>query len=283
METGDGRIEDSGGATRNDGNVIRLPRDWLGPREELVPIGPAARERAARRDADDGLPPPADAFWSEDSAALHDAVQAPSTDPPFGLVAPVAGRQRGPRPPWLHRVGRVPWRWSLVAVAVATISGVAVIATVGGPGPHRVGTQAGSSRSVTHAAVGSTSRIAADGVVADLAKANVVTRLEAHAAAKHAHAATKAHARMSARGGHSTQLRGHATVRHHSAGSSPSAVTPAAGVSAANASRTPVSTPTSPSASAASTGSSEGSQSATAPAGPTGFGSMSGGCAVKCS
>jgi hypothetical protein len=79
VETGDRRTEDVDGATRNEENVVRLPRDWLGPREELVPIGPEARARAAGLGLDD-LPPTADAFWTEDAAALHDAVQGPSVD-----------------------------------------------------------------------------------------------------------------------------------------------------------------------------------------------------------
>jgi hypothetical protein len=60
-------------------NVVRLPRDWLGPkdwlepRDELVPLGrptsPPPQGAAT--------PQGADAFWSESSAAIQDAVQAP--------------------------------------------------------------------------------------------------------------------------------------------------------------------------------------------------------------
>ena len=100
MKTGDGETDDTGALTRDEENVIRLPRDWLGPPEELVPIGPAARARAAQRELNGQTPPAADAFWSEDSAALHDALQAPPEpspqrlDPPVGLVPPLAGRRR---------------------------------------------------------------------------------------------------------------------------------------------------------------------------------------------
>ena len=60
----DGWREQDGSGTPDGGeNVIRLPTDWVGPREELIPIG--------------APPPAASDFWSEDSAALHDAVQAP--------------------------------------------------------------------------------------------------------------------------------------------------------------------------------------------------------------
>ena len=58
---------------------MRLPRDWLGPREELVPFGP----RAASRVPDESSPtddaaPSAEDFWGERSAAIHSALQAPS-------------------------------------------------------------------------------------------------------------------------------------------------------------------------------------------------------------
>ncbi len=45
----------------SEDNVVRLPRDWLGPREELVPFGPSAEAE------DDGLatPPSTHDFWGE--------------------------------------------------------------------------------------------------------------------------------------------------------------------------------------------------------------------------
>jgi hypothetical protein len=68
-----------------------------------VPFGPAGRARAhAAKESDSvgTLPPGAHDFWGEDSAALHDAMQAPPSDPP----APVR------RDRW--SVGRVdPSRW----------------------------------------------------------------------------------------------------------------------------------------------------------------------------
>jgi hypothetical protein len=62
-------------------NVVRLPRDWLGPRDELVPFGP----RASSEDAEEP-PPTAEDFWGERSASIHDALQAPtdSVDAPAG-------------------------------------------------------------------------------------------------------------------------------------------------------------------------------------------------------
>lgn len=57
-------------------NVVRLPRDWLGPREELIPFGPRADEAEPPSDeaASPGLPTAAD-FWSgEAPVAVHEAV-----------------------------------------------------------------------------------------------------------------------------------------------------------------------------------------------------------------
>lgn len=91
----EGRQIEAGSATEPSNKVVRLPRDWLGPREELVPFGPSA-------------PPPAepelasfapDDFWGERAAAIHSAVQAPEDQPPEVPPAgestkPHAGRRR---------------------------------------------------------------------------------------------------------------------------------------------------------------------------------------------
>ncbi len=88
-------------------NVIRLPRDWLGPREELVPFGPRA---------DEGAPPPSAAdFWGEGSAAVQDALQVPVTSMSAdgdGLSVSRPSRVRGS---WKSRVRgswKPPRRWS---------------------------------------------------------------------------------------------------------------------------------------------------------------------------
>lgn len=74
---------------RPDSNVISL-RDWFGPEDELVPLGPRARANERESAAADGpghasltahapQPPPSpEDFWGERSAAVHDAVQAPA-------------------------------------------------------------------------------------------------------------------------------------------------------------------------------------------------------------
>ena len=55
---------------------MRFPRDWIGPREQLVPFGPTAGP-PRQPTAPLGLPPSADDFWGEGSAAVQDALQAP--------------------------------------------------------------------------------------------------------------------------------------------------------------------------------------------------------------
>ena len=86
MPENDGR--DTGAHARGDGlddNVIRFPRDWFGPIEELAPIGP----RAIAASAAAGDPPlvadehrrepTADDFWGEGSAEAQLLVPAPVT------------------------------------------------------------------------------------------------------------------------------------------------------------------------------------------------------------
>jgi hypothetical protein len=65
-------------------NVVPFPRDWLGPRDELVPFGrDAAEETEADAVAADiheisvAPPPGPDAFWGEDSAEIHGVLQGP--------------------------------------------------------------------------------------------------------------------------------------------------------------------------------------------------------------
>jgi hypothetical protein len=71
----------AGKGSGSDDNVVRLPRDWLGPRDELVPFGPSAGTTTPGVDED--LPRSADDFWGEQSSAVHDAVQAPNGHAPL--------------------------------------------------------------------------------------------------------------------------------------------------------------------------------------------------------
>ncbi len=71
MEWEDPDAEERMKEDRRAAKVVHLPVDWLGPRDQLVPFGPG-------RDASlDGESPRQASIWGDDSAALHDALQAP--------------------------------------------------------------------------------------------------------------------------------------------------------------------------------------------------------------
>lgn len=71
----------NGGDGDDFDNVVRLPTDWIGPPEELVPIGPVADRTLS-----------ADSFWGADSTALHEAVRPPrisaGSPPPYAKPRP---------------------------------------------------------------------------------------------------------------------------------------------------------------------------------------------------
>ena len=128
----DGRHTDGAEETsQSTSKVVRLPRDWLGPHEELVPFG----KRAMRLDVEHGVPEPsgsppsAEDFWGERSAAIHDVVQAPGD----GEVAESASgiRSRPAFGPAHRRLAAA----SILAVAAATV--IAVLTA--GPGRHVAG------------------------------------------------------------------------------------------------------------------------------------------------
>ena len=99
---------------------MRLPCDWLGPRADLVPFGPASDPRPAPGDATMPAPaaagepapgqlaaPSAQSFWTADAAALHTALNAqpgpaaaPATAPPVVAATP-------PEPSTTLRLGRL--------------------------------------------------------------------------------------------------------------------------------------------------------------------------------
>ena len=140
--------------------VIRLPRDWLGPREDLVPFGPSAdRDRGSEppsgpRDEPDnasGRPPleevaplapepvSPDEFWGERSAALQGALDEADRDV-------VVGDESGPT----RRRRRAP----AVAAAAAALVAAALVSlsllgqSSSGPGRSRVsaGVETGGGR-----------------------------------------------------------------------------------------------------------------------------------------
>ena len=247
-----------------------------------MPIGPAARARAAQRELGDGMPPTADAFWSEDSAALHDAVQAPPgvsrkrLEPPVGLVPPVAGL-RVPRLDRLQalrslaRGRRASWRWGLLALATAALLVVAVIGSTESPASH----PRTSDASMSHPLVTGHSTSPSPVTSGVAARDKLASRLTA--ARKHARVQSRARARA-------TRAVHHRAKAHHPA-------TPAVTVTEqASATPTPQTstqasvptTSTTPTHATASTVASTGSKPAAQPAGPSRLGQIVGGCLVKC-
>lgn len=58
-------------------NVVPFPREWIGPTEDLVPIGPSSSATAVEDDEELGRALGADAFWGERAACLHEPIEAP--------------------------------------------------------------------------------------------------------------------------------------------------------------------------------------------------------------
>jgi hypothetical protein len=120
------------GTTGREGqdNVVQLPRDWLGPREELVPFGPRAwaQDTSADLAAEEEGAFAADDFWGENSESLHTAVRGPAAPPAPVPVEDATATSSRPRIS-LH----IP---ALAAMAVAaTVAGVVVLALLGGGRP----------------------------------------------------------------------------------------------------------------------------------------------------
>lgn len=86
----EGRQTEAGATESPAGdNVVRLPRDWLGPRDELIPFGPSADS------ADDPASlPTAEDFWGEDSSSIQTAVEGPAfVDPGWGAASRARARE----------------------------------------------------------------------------------------------------------------------------------------------------------------------------------------------
>jgi hypothetical protein len=99
---------------------VRLPVDWLGPRDELVPIGPPREDNASdRRDQtaprtdrqqlralteQPTIPPSAADFWGERAEAVQDVLQGPAPPlPARDVAAPGPGLGDVEPPPPKHR------------------------------------------------------------------------------------------------------------------------------------------------------------------------------------
>jgi hypothetical protein len=233
---------------------VRLPRDWLGPREELVPVGRAAGPVAPF--GDDGLPPTADAFWSEDSAALHDALQAPPAQPTSQQGAPASPLSGPPlaRPPWRSRtrrlsIPRLPAshlrpspRWALLTLPIGALLVLALLGSAAKPASPPARGPSAAAAALTQA------------VTRDPATKLRVTAPATHSAGQRRVAPRRRHRGNAASPARTHHAPSHATRRTHSPshGSGSSSSAPP---SAAPASSTYVAAPT------GSSGTSDGTSS----------------------
>ncbi len=152
MESDGPKTEAGGEQGRTPANVVQFPRDWLGPRDELVPIGRSTypeseQRREEHKRGEPASAPPAgpDAFWGEDSAQIHAVMPGPETGKRPGRLPPrrrgtdrpiapdVAHGSRGPRFPfrpgdWLRpKFAFRPGDW-LRSPAIRLAGGLLVVA-----------------------------------------------------------------------------------------------------------------------------------------------------------
>jgi hypothetical protein len=239
----EGRHPEEGTAeARSHDNVVRLPRDWLGPRDELVPLAIGGDSvRALERDA---APPEADAFWGEGSAAVQSALLGPTAAP--HRVAPAS--KRGP-------AGAAdPRRWALVAGPVGALAAavIAVVIAVGG----------GASTHVPRRAAHTSATSSVLQTLASERRHEAAPKLGAGAVKSRQ--STKRVTRPNARRHAKTHRRAATTVTQVSYRSP---VT-----TAAVAASTPSSSSSGAAGTASESSSGSGAQQASAPAGPTGPG-----------
>jgi hypothetical protein len=119
VETERPKTEHGGETPGTTNNVVPFPRDWLGPREELVPFGSSTACEAEPDPAEPG----AEAFWGGECGPLHAVVAAPAGS------APIAGRRLQPRASRLAIGGLV------VTVLAMALLGRIVGVPTGGSGP----------------------------------------------------------------------------------------------------------------------------------------------------
>ncbi len=126
----DGRQIETGTAPEQPDKVVRLPRDWLGPREHLVPFGPSEPTRGESEL--DGFAP--DDFWGERAAAVHSVVSGPAN--PTADEAPADDRA-APAP--AGHVDR--WhagRWHVAAAAVVAVAAAGLVGLLFGGSSNRI-------------------------------------------------------------------------------------------------------------------------------------------------
>jgi hypothetical protein len=88
------RTEGGATGTGDTGKVVRIPRDWFGPKSELVPFGQSAAEDGSGSELPSGEQPaaPLDAnlFWGEEAGSVQHVVDAPA-----GTARPQLRRRAG--------------------------------------------------------------------------------------------------------------------------------------------------------------------------------------------
>lgn len=122
------REQPTGGQQRGDdeqkAKVVPLPRDWLGPREGLVPFGPSAAPGPQELESELHDPDrrSGEAFWGEQSASVQDTLDQGD---PAGLA--------GNRPGFVFRTRDL--RRPAVALGIAAALALAVVGYLTALGP----------------------------------------------------------------------------------------------------------------------------------------------------
>jgi hypothetical protein len=131
----EGRQSEQGTSEVSTDNVVPMPpRDWLGSRDELVPLG-RSRSEPDRNDDDTTTvlrplsdasvmaPPSAADFWGERADTIHDAIQTPVPAEP----GPPATTAKAPQPRRDWSMRRLTERASVKAT-LAVLGGLAIAA-----------------------------------------------------------------------------------------------------------------------------------------------------------
>ncbi len=118
---------------------MRLPRDWLGPREELIPFGPAADA------GDDGLgtPPSTHDFWGEPTTGMWEPDPERAGRAPRRVLTGLRGSKVFARS--LAAVGE--HHRAAVVTSVIAVGVLALVLALGGGGSRHRQLSAAASRS----------------------------------------------------------------------------------------------------------------------------------------
>ncbi len=120
-----------GGQGAAGDNVVRLPRDWLGPREELIPFGPAAYAAEDEGRGDTGNAPTAHDFWGGEDFGFDDQAGdegGAGTDQPWVRARGFRLGARGFRFPGAG--ARAPVRTRLLSISLLGLALAAVLTTL---------------------------------------------------------------------------------------------------------------------------------------------------------